>query len=263
MRGPASYRRATDRTTGSRAGGGHGCVRKDRNLTWAWAREGVLIGDSPPRKEWRRQVARSPWERTARVPGKTPPDASGAGLTPDPQEPSDVPATDWPASPGRARCHPAAMARIPARESGPSSRFGAAFHKAGLSPESAVLRRPTRFAFRGLFAPPASAKRPWQRSRLGRGRSLAGPSSGPSHLRPWGAETGRPGSAGLGAEAACSVQRIAMPIPTPRGARRARFEKSLRIPRARFGLLDLRSRDSRPARTDRLAPAVGRRTQNP
>lgn len=187
-----------------------------------------LIGDSPPRKEWRRQVARSPWKGTARVPGKTPPDASGAGLTPDPQEPSDVRLPYGPLPQGECAAIWPPRPASPARGHAPPSRSSAAFRKAGLSPDPAVLRRPARFAFRGLLAPPASAKRPLQRSRLGRGRSLAGPSCGTGHLRPWGAETGRPGSAGLGAEAACSVRRITLPIPTPRGARTAWLETSSR-----------------------------------
>jgi hypothetical protein len=198
------------------------------------------------------------------VPGKTPPDASGAGLTPDPQEPSDVPAAIRSASPGRARLRLAATARF--RRGKPAAvPFQRGFSQSRPFPgscrpaPSSALRAPRRSS---LLRPPRRGVS--QRSRLGRGRTLAGPSCGPFHLRPWGAETDRPGSAGLGAEAACSVRRIPRPIPPPLGARRAWLETPLRIFRAGFGLLDLRCGGLAPIASLTVSPplsAAGRKTR--
>lgn len=156
-----------------------------------------------------------PLRGTGRVPGKTPPDASGAGLTPDPQEPSDVPAAARPASPGRARCHPAATARIPAREGGPSSRSARLFAKPAFPrnlPFCAVQRASRSLA---ILASPASAKRPL----------AAIPASGadaPSRVRPAAPAISVLGERRpVGPEAPASVQRR----PIPSGASPCRSQR--------------------------------------
>ena len=194
--------------------------------------------------------------RTRRVPGKTPPDASGAGLTPDPQEPSDVPALRDPRPQGEMRFadrHGLPSRRGKALRRPPSAR---PFAKPAF-PRTVPFCRRALSASRVLAssAPPASAKRPLAAAPPGARTHPRGSVPSAARLRPWGAQALRLGSAGLGAEAARSVRRVTLPthrLAAPGG----RSLNGLATARAGCGLVDPRSGGLRPMHADRLAPAA-------